>query len=95
MRRVKYVRHAKLRLRERLIEENEVKRIIESPFAKYYDMLTGCFVAIGARIKREGHSLMILYEGDDAVTVISVIDTSKADEIASRKERIGRWVKVG
>ncbi len=95
MRRIKYVRHAKLRLRERLIEEDEVKRIIESPFAKYYDVLTGCYVATGSRIKKENHDLIILYKSDEVVTVISVIDTSKYDEIASRKERIGRWIKLG
>jgi hypothetical protein len=95
MRRIKYVEHAKLRLRERLIEEDEVKRIIESPFAKYYDVLTRSFVVIGARTRREGHNIIILYEGDNVVTVMSVIDTSKSDEIASRKERMGRWIKVG
>ena len=41
--------HAKLRLRERKIEIDEVHNVMEFPEMKFYDLKSGHFIAIGRR----------------------------------------------
>jgi len=92
---VEFVRHARDRLRERLIKVEEVQNVLFRPTATYFDLVTGYFVALGRRALKHGHWLIVVYEKRDGVRrVISVLDTTKANEIAQNREARGRWLKT-
>jgi len=84
-----------LRLRIRGIDRDEVKRILLTPREIYHDVLTGNFVAIGRRIRRESHWLIVVYTRyNDGYYVITVIDTKSLDRIIQRRISSGKWVRV-
>ncbi|WP_238516225.1 DUF4258 domain-containing protein [Thermococcus gammatolerans] len=72
--------HAKLRLRERKIEIDEVHNVMEFPEMKFYDLKSGHFIAIGRR-SVPNHWLILAYDDyGDVIEVITIIDTSKSLE---------------
>jgi len=90
-----FVAHARDRLQERLINVEEVIGVLSNPTATYLDVVTGHFIALGVRTLRRGHWLIVVYElRDDVRRIISVLDTTRAEEIAEGREARGRWLKV-
>jgi len=90
-----FVAHARDRLQERLINVEEVIGVLSNPMAIYLDLVTEYFIALGARTLRRGHWLLVVYEvRDDVRRIISVLDTTRAEEIAKSREAKGRWLKV-
>ena len=89
-----YTRHARMRLNERRIGEDEVEEVLRSPDDEFYDVVTGHLVATKARTRRTGHTLFVVYErADDVIMVISVFDSSSPDKLILR--RLGkRWLRV-
>ena len=88
--------HAKLRLKERNIELNEVINIIKNPKMKFYDIRNRHLIAIGEREKKEGHYLIIDYDRvRESVEVVTVIDTSKSlEKIVSNRVNNARWIRL-
>jgi len=90
-----FVAHARDRLQERLINVEEVIGVLSNPTATYLDVVTGHFIALGVRTLRRGHWLIVVYEVRDSVRrIISVLDTTRAEEIAKSREARVRWLKV-
>ncbi len=83
--------HAKLKLQERNITEEEVVKIIKSSKEYLLDKETGNLVAYGVR-EKSGHILIVVLS-PDMKKIITLIDTSKGDIINKRKDR-GRWIKI-
>jgi SAM-dependent methyltransferase len=87
--------NARDRLKERMINEDEVENVLNNPKTTYFDMLTEHFVSIGPRTSKPGHWLIVVYETRDRLRrVISILDTSTVEEIAHSREVKGRWLKV-
>ena len=93
--RVKYTRHASLRLQVRGIGNDEVEHVLQKPQGIYYDVVTRAMVAVGPRLRRPGHWLFVAYvREDDVYRVVTVIDTKNPNRLANRREERGRWVRV-
>ncbi len=58
---ITFTRHARYRLKERMIEEDEVIRVLMRPERRFYDLRNGYQIAIGPRRKEELH-LIIAYD---------------------------------
>jgi len=89
---IQFTKHAYLKLREREIEEFEVRQVIEHPEEILLDTETGNIIIVGDRSLKIGHKLLVVLS-KDMQKVVTLIDTSKIDIINRRKEK-GRWVKV-
>ncbi|WP_297515665.1 DUF4258 domain-containing protein [Thermococcus sp.] len=87
--------HAKLRLKERKIEIDEVHNVMEFPEMKFYDLKSGHFIAIGRR-GVPNHWLIIAYDDyGDVIEVITIIDTSKSlEKIVEKRTSSRRWIQV-
>ena len=88
----KYSEHAKLKLREREIQEHEVEEILRKPREILLDIETGNLIMVGDRKSKQNHKLIVVYSREKN-KVVTIIDTSKTEIIKKRKE-IGRWVKI-
>lgn len=65
-------KHAKLRVKERLISCQEVEKIILNPKWSFYDLRDGHRIAIG---KRNDHHLIVIYDlSHEFAEVVTVID---------------------
>ncbi|MDI6865123.1 DUF4258 domain-containing protein [Thermodesulfovibrio yellowstonii] len=89
---IKFTSHAKLKMEERFIRQEDVIKIINEPEEILLDIETGNIIVTGAMGNRSGHKLIIVLSGD-MERVITIIDTSKSDIISKRKER-ARWIKI-
>ena len=84
-----------MRLRVRGIGGDEVEYVLRNPWRIYYDISTDSMVAIGPRLRRQRHWLLVVYiKKDDVYRIITVIDTKSLDKLVSRREESGRWVRV-
>ncbi|ALM74851.1 DUF4258 domain-containing protein [Thermococcus barophilus] len=92
---VVFTAHARLRLEERKISEQEVKDTLNNPKWRFYDLKDGHQIAIGAR-RKKGHYLIVVYDqSEDVIEVITVIDVSRSlDKIISRRVESRRWVEL-
>jgi hypothetical protein len=70
-----------------------VEKIIKNPDEVLLDVETGNLVAVGNRISRPGHRLLVVYSPGKIIKLITVIDTSRTEIIRTREEK-GRWVKM-
>jgi hypothetical protein len=89
---IQFTKHAYLKLKEREIEKEEVKQIIEHPEEILLDTETGNIVIVGDRSLKIGHKLLVVLS-EDMQKVVTLIDTSKIDIINRRKKK-GRWIKI-
>ena len=93
--RIEHTNHAILRLRVRGIGCDEVEHVLRNPQRVYYDVVTHTMIAIGPRIRRSNHWLVVVYTRvGDVYRVVTVIDTKSLDKLVDRRERSGRWVRV-
>jgi len=81
-----------LKLKEREIEKEEVKQVMEYPEEILLDTETGNIVIVGDRSLKIDHKLLVVLS-EDMQKVVALIDTSKIDIINRRKEK-GRWIKI-
>ncbi len=95
MTRIEFSEHAKLKLKERGIDKIEVLNVLKVPLSVFLDVETGNLVAVGNRIHKLGHQLIIVYSIiGNIIKVVTVIDVSKSRDIIKRREKKGRWVKI-
>jgi intergrase/recombinase len=90
---LEYTEHAELKLKERRISKSEIETILKNPEAVLLDVETGYLVAVGNRVYRQGHRLLVIYSPGEIIKLITVIDTSRT-EIIKTREKKGRWVKI-
>ena len=89
---IQFTKYAYLKLKEREIEKEEVKQVMEHPEEIPLDTETGNIVIVGDRSLKIGHKLLVVLS-EDMQKVVTLIDTSKIDIINRRKEK-GRWIKI-
>lgn len=90
-----FTNHAKNRIKERMINKDEVENVLNNPQTIYFDILTEHFVSIGQRTSKPGHWLIVVYEiRNQLKRVISILDTSTIEKITHSREAKGRWLKV-
>jgi len=61
MTRIEFSEHAKLKLKERGIDKIEALNVLKVPLSVFLDVKTGNLVAVGNRIHKLGHQLIIVY----------------------------------
>jgi len=61
MTRIEFSEHAKLKLKEKGIDEIEALNVLKVPLSVFLDVETGNLVAVGNRIHKLGHQLIIVY----------------------------------
>jgi len=84
---IKFTLHAKLKIKERNIDEKEIFKTIRQPEEIFLDVDTGNIVIIGERESKSGHKLIVVMSYD-MKKVITIIDTSKIDIINIKKGEI-------
>ncbi|WP_324735252.1 DUF4258 domain-containing protein [Thermococcus sp. SY098] len=90
-----FTEHARLRLRERRIGEEEVEAVLKEPAWRFYDLKGGHQIAIGARKKKDHYLIVVYDQSEDVIEVITVIDVSRSlDKIISRRVESRRWVEL-
>ncbi len=88
---MKFTDHAKIRLEEYDISEEDIANCITSPDHLYLDILTGRIVAV-KRIA-ENRYLITVYESNDEITIVTLFPTSKINKIEKRIKS-GRWLEL-
>ncbi len=87
---IQFTDHARMRLREREIPEQDVIETVKNPDEVLFDADKGNLVAV----KKVGDMhLIVIYAPSKPVRVISIIQTSKLNIVENRIKR-GRWVKL-
>ena len=95
MLKIEYSRHALMRIKLRSIEKNEVERVLLAPQEVYFDVVTGNMIAIGERLPKHGHWLIVVYtRGNDIYRIVTIIDVKSLNRIVERGIRSGRWIKI-
>jgi hypothetical protein len=95
MLKIEYSRHALMRIKLRSIGKNEVERVLLSPREVYFDVVTSNMIAIGERLSRHGHWLIVVYtKSNDVYRIVTVIDVKSLNKIVQRRIRSGRWVRI-
>ena len=93
---IKFTNHAKEKLRIRKINTEEVEQIIRNPTRIFYDLLTGRYIAVGARPLNPGQYLVAVYTRTNTgeLIVITVYVTTKVDKIVKSKLKKKRWIRI-
>ncbi len=87
---IQFTDHARMRLREREIPEQDVIETVKNPDEVLFDADKGNLVAV----KKVGDMyLIVIYAPSKPVRVISIIQTSKLNIVENRIKR-GRWVRL-
>ena len=88
---MKFTEHARMRMGEYGIPEEEVYNCISSPDELYLDILTGRVVAV--KKVSGGRYLITIYESNGEITIVTLFPTSKVNKIKKRV-RSGRWLEL-
>lgn len=86
-----YTPHAKTRMEEYGIDESSVEDTIKNPENLFLDIKTGRLIAVKKQNKKW---LIVVYEGDDGITIITVFPTSKINKIVDSRTKNGRWLEL-
>ncbi len=87
---IQFTDHARMRLREREIPEQDGIETVKNPDEVLFDADKGNLVAV----KKVGDMyLIVIYAPSKPVRVISIIQTSKLNIVENRIKR-GRWVRL-
>lgn len=83
--------HAKTRMEEYEIKESEIEETIKYPEKLFLDIKTGRLVAI----KKHGEKhLVVVYESNEEIVIITVFPTSKINKIVESRVKSGRWLEL-
>jgi DNA polymerase III delta subunit len=70
------------------ITEEMIRNVVGNPDEVLYDSATGRWVAL-----KMNRRLAVVYEAREEETfIITIIYSSKLDEVARRRKRSGRWI---
>ncbi len=86
-----YTPQAKTRMEEYGIDESSVEDTIKNPENLFLDIKTGRLIAVKKQNKKW---LIVVYEGDDGITIITVFPTSKINKIVDSRTKNGRWLEL-
>ena len=87
---MRFTKHAKDRLAEYGISEEDVENMLKEPEKVFLDLKTGRFVAV--KRWKDKH-LVIVFESGDELMVITAFPTSKIHKVMRRVES-GRWIEL-
>ncbi|HII61012.1 DUF4258 domain-containing protein [Pyrococcus horikoshii] len=92
---ITFTEHARRRLKERRIGEDEVRQVLTEPEWKFYDLRNGHQIAIGPRRKEEHYLITFYDQEEEIIKVVTVIDVSKSlEKIIKRRLEGKRWVEL-
>ncbi len=86
-----FTTHAKIRMEEYGIREDEIKETVKEPEKLFLDVKTGRLVAI--KTHEEKH-LVVVYESNKEIVIITVFPTSKINKIVENRVKNGRWLEL-
>ena len=89
---MKFTEHARDRMSEFGISEQEVIESIEVPDAVFLDILTGRFIAV--KKQTESRALVTVFEKNDDITIVTVFPTSKINKVLESRIKSGRWLEI-
>ncbi|RLI82815.1 hypothetical protein DRP04_03075 [Archaeoglobales archaeon] len=82
-----FTSHAKTRMEEYGIKEDGVEETVREPEKLFLDIKTGGLIAI--RKYGEKH-LVVVYESNEEIVIVTVFSTSKINKIVENRVRNGR-----
>jgi len=90
---IRFSRHTMDKLATELsrkgITEEMIRDVVRNPDEVLYDSATGRWIAL-----KMNRRLAIVYERrEEEIFIITVIYSSKLDEVARRRKRSGRWIQ--
>ncbi len=89
---MEYTYHAREKMREYSISEADIEKTIKAPEKLFLDVKTGRLIAIKKWI--ESKHLVVVYEADEPVTIVTAFPTSKVNKVVENRVKKGRWVEL-
>jgi uncharacterized DUF497 family protein len=86
--------HAREKLKERSIGEEEVIAALQNPKHLFLDSETGNSIAISAREKPNHYLIVVFRKVERKIKIVTVIDTSSVERIVEKREKKGRWIRL-
>jgi len=86
-------RHARAKLRERALPLDVVKRVIEAPNYRFYDVISGGEVSIGEVEFRKTRIVLavVFIRRGERISIVTAYPCSRMLEEIERKKKSGRW----
>ena len=96
MMRITLTRHARAKLRERALPLDAVRRVIEAPEYRFYDVVSDVEVSIGETELDGRHTILavVFIRRDKRIRIVTAYPCKGMLEEIERKERLGRWVRL-
>ncbi len=89
---ISYTEHARENLGSYDIPEQDVERVLNKAERVFLDLKTGRLIAIGRWT--ENKYLVVVFEKNDTITIITVFPTSKIKKMIERRTAKGRWLEI-
>ncbi len=83
--------HAREKMKEYGIEEKEIEDTIKAPEKAFLDIKTGREIAV--KSWKDKH-LVVVFERNDIVNVVTVFPTSKINKVVERRLKSRRWLEI-
>lgn len=92
MKRIIYSKHLIFRLKVREIDENLPKKIYEQAEERYFDRITGNFIAVGRTmyVSKQREMVLVYKEVENVVEIITIHPLKSGQK--DNRLKSGRWV---
>ena len=94
--RIRFSRHAGLKVEERRITEAVLKSVLQNPHARFYDTNSRAQVAIG-EVDQQGvriNMVAVFRRKDDVYHVVTAYPVKDVTGEMRRKVNSGRWIPI-
>jgi len=87
-------RHARAKLRERALPLDIVKRVVEAPRHRFYDLVSGAEVSIGEVESHERRIVLavVFIRRGERIRIVTAYPCKRMLEEIERKKKSGRWI---
>lgn len=89
-------RHARAKLRERASPLDMVRRVVEAPTHRFYDVISGAEVSIG-EVEFHGRRIVlavVFIRRGKRIRVVTTYPCKRMLEEIKRKKKLGRWIEL-
>jgi len=96
MMRITLTRHAREKLKERALPLDAVKRVIEAPEYRFYDVVSDAEVSVG-KTELNGRRIIlavVFIRRGERIRIVTAYPCKGMLEEIERKERLGRWIRL-
>lgn len=90
-----FSKHAEMKIKERIIEREEVEEVLKEPDFVFYDIYTKNFINVcKVKIKNVSTNLVVVYMKENDIIKIITVYPCKDIKRELRKKEGKRWIRV-